>query len=201
MKPVASAEVLPDMNMRDLAGLRAAIGPEDVERLRVDAEQAVEQLAPGSYFWSAASHVLEVALRLAGSYASSDASTQLKEQSDGDVSEELRFRIRLAADLTAAELRLLPFLSTHLSFREIGERLYISRNTVKTEAIAIYRKLGASSRSEAVKHAAELGLIKTSATTGTSDLGRATAVTQEQLTLAVVAFCDIGSSLTSEATA
>ena len=37
-----------------------------------------------------------------------------------------------AATLTAAELRLLPFLTTHLSFQEIGERLYVSRNTVKT---------------------------------------------------------------------
>ena len=201
MKPVASAGVLPDVNLHKLAGLRAAIGPEDVERLRVDAERAIAQLAPGSYFWSAASQVLEVAVRLAGSYASSDASTQLKEQSDGEVSEELRFRMRLAADLTVAELRLLPFLATHLSFREIGERLYISRNTVKTQAIAIYRKLGASSRSEAVKHASELGLIEASAATSPGDPGRTAAVTQEQLTLAVVAFCDLGTSLTREAIA
>jgi LuxR family transcriptional regulator, maltose regulon positive regulatory protein len=61
--------------------------------------------------------------------------------------------------LTAAELRLLPLLTTHLSFREIGERLFVSRNTVKTQAISIYRKLGASSRAEAVDRAAELGLI------------------------------------------
>jgi LuxR family maltose regulon positive regulatory protein len=61
--------------------------------------------------------------------------------------------------LTAAELRLLPLLTTHLSFREIGERLFVSRNTVKTQAISIYRKLGASSRAEAVDRATELGLI------------------------------------------
>jgi LuxR family maltose regulon positive regulatory protein len=64
------------------------------------------------------------------------------------------------AGLTAAELRLLPFLATHLSFREIGETLYVSRNTVKTEAISVYRKLGVSSRSEAVGRAVELGLIE-----------------------------------------
>ena len=39
-----------------------------------------------------------------------------------------------ASSLTAAELRLLPLLPTHLSFREIGERLHISRHTVKTQA-------------------------------------------------------------------
>jgi LuxR family transcriptional regulator, maltose regulon positive regulatory protein len=61
--------------------------------------------------------------------------------------------------LTAAELRLLPLLSTHLSFREIGERLYVSRNTIKTQAISVYRKLGVSSRSEAIARAGELGLV------------------------------------------
>jgi LuxR family maltose regulon positive regulatory protein len=65
-----------------------------------------------------------------------------------------------ASSLTVAELRLLPLLTTHLSFREIGERLHVSRNTVKTQAISTYRKLGASSRSEAVTRAAELGLVE-----------------------------------------
>ena len=64
-----------------------------------------------------------------------------------------------AATLTNAELRLLPYLATHLSFPEIGERLYISRHTVKTEAMSIYRKLGCSSRSEAVDAARELRLL------------------------------------------
>ena len=61
--------------------------------------------------------------------------------------------------LTRAELRLLPLLSTHLSFREIGERLFVSRNTIKTQAISVYRKLGVSSRSDAIARAAELGLV------------------------------------------
>jgi len=63
-----------------------------------------------------------------------------------------------ASSLTAAELRLLPLLSTHLSFREIGERLFVSSNTVKTQAYSAYRKLGVSSRSEAVARMNELGL-------------------------------------------
>src|SRR3954454_11241203 len=61
--------------------------------------------------------------------------------------------------LTRAELRLLPLLSTHLSFREIGERLFVSRNTIKTQAISVYRKLGVSSRSDAIARARELGLV------------------------------------------
>ncbi len=63
-----------------------------------------------------------------------------------------------ASSLTAAELRLLPLLPTHLSFREIGERLYLSTNTVKTQAYSVYRKLGVSSRSEAVTRTRQLGL-------------------------------------------
>jgi LuxR family maltose regulon positive regulatory protein len=65
-----------------------------------------------------------------------------------------------ASTLTAAELRLLPLLTTHLSFREIAERLFVSRNTVKTQAISVYRKLDASSRSEAIARAVELGLVE-----------------------------------------
>jgi LuxR family transcriptional regulator, maltose regulon positive regulatory protein len=64
-----------------------------------------------------------------------------------------------ASTLTPAELRLMPLLSSHLSFREIGDQLFVSRNTVKTQAISIYRKLGVSSRSDAIARAADLGLV------------------------------------------
>jgi DNA-binding CsgD family transcriptional regulator len=182
--------------------LRAAMRPEDVERLRADAELAFEWLAPGSYFRSAALHVLEVAHLLAGNEGSLDATAaQVKERSDGEDPEAIRFRMRLAASLSPAELRLLPLLATHLSFREIGERLYISRSTVKTEAASAYRKLLASSRSEAVEHAAELGLIEATAATGA---GGRPAVTQEQLSqliLAVIALVDDDLVRPSEATA
>ena len=61
--------------------------------------------------------------------------------------------------LTTAELRLLPHLTTYLSMPEIAERLHVSRNTVKTQAISIYRKLGVSSRSEANERIVETGLL------------------------------------------
>lgn len=63
--------------------------------------------------------------------------------------------------LTPAELRLLPYLQTHLSIPEIGARLFVSRNTVSTEVGSIYRKLGVSSRSEAVEWATANGLLGT----------------------------------------
>jgi LuxR family maltose regulon positive regulatory protein len=62
--------------------------------------------------------------------------------------------------LTTAELRLLPLLPTHLNFLEIGQRLYISRHTAKSHAASIYRKLGASSRSQAVQRLQEIGLLE-----------------------------------------
>lgn len=62
--------------------------------------------------------------------------------------------------LTVAELRLLPLLPTHLSFRGIGERLFLSQHTVKTQALSIYRKLAVTSRDQAVTRARELGLLE-----------------------------------------
>jgi LuxR family transcriptional regulator, maltose regulon positive regulatory protein len=64
-----------------------------------------------------------------------------------------------ASALTGAELRLLPLLSTHLSFPEIAAQMFLSRHTIKSEASSIYRKLGASSRSQAVSRSRDLGLL------------------------------------------
>jgi LuxR family transcriptional regulator, maltose regulon positive regulatory protein len=64
-----------------------------------------------------------------------------------------------ALPLTPAELRLLPYLQTHLTADKIAERLYLSSHTVKTEVKAIYRKLGVSSRNDAVQRATAIGLL------------------------------------------
>lgn len=61
--------------------------------------------------------------------------------------------------LTVAELRVLQLLPTYLSFPDIARRLFVSPNTVKTHARAVYRKLDASSRAEAVLQAREAGLL------------------------------------------
>jgi LuxR family transcriptional regulator, maltose regulon positive regulatory protein len=63
------------------------------------------------------------------------------------------------ACLTAAELRVLRYLPTHMSFREIGEHTCVSGNTVKSQANAIYRKLDVSCRSDAVERARGCGLL------------------------------------------
>jgi LuxR family transcriptional regulator, maltose regulon positive regulatory protein len=64
-----------------------------------------------------------------------------------------------APALTPAELRVLQFLPSHRSFRQIGEQLFVSPNTVKTQALAVYRKLDVGSRSDAVARAQELDLL------------------------------------------
>jgi LuxR family maltose regulon positive regulatory protein len=81
--------------------------------------------------------------------------------------EEIRERLQSlrsetpgVAALTSAEWRVLPLLSTHLSFREIGEQLHVSPHTVKSQAMSLYRKLGVSSRSEAIQRARELSLLE-----------------------------------------
>ncbi|MGH3151503.1 MAG: LuxR C-terminal-related transcriptional regulator [Streptosporangiaceae bacterium] len=86
------------------------------------------------------------------------------------VGEARALRTRLATDrapsvlgassLTAAELRILPLLSTHLSFPEIAAELFLSPHTIKSQAMSLYRKLGASSRSQAVARSQELGLLE-----------------------------------------
>jgi LuxR family maltose regulon positive regulatory protein len=64
-----------------------------------------------------------------------------------------------AEDLTAKELVVLRLMATRLSRREIGQRLYVSLNTVKTHQRALYRKLGVEDRNAAVARARELGLL------------------------------------------
>jgi LuxR family maltose regulon positive regulatory protein len=60
---------------------------------------------------------------------------------------------------TGAELAVLRLLPTELTLREIGERLYVSANTVRTHTRALYRKLGVHSRTEAVAKAGALDLL------------------------------------------
>jgi LuxR family transcriptional regulator, maltose regulon positive regulatory protein len=61
--------------------------------------------------------------------------------------------------LTPAELRLLPYLQTHLTADRIAERLFLSSHTVKTQVKSIYRKLDVASRDDAVQKAKAVGLL------------------------------------------
>src|SRR5262245_54418071 len=142
------------------SSLGGLLGRNGIEHMRLDAEAAVAELSYSSPYKRAAVLLLELAELLEGEGESKDDGANAL----GVAVEYARARAaRLGGwpgSLTDAELRLLPMLATHLTFREIGARLYISRNTVKTEAISIYRKLGASSRSEAVNRAIELDLLR-----------------------------------------
>jgi DNA-binding NarL/FixJ family response regulator len=68
--------------------------------------------------------------------------------------------LELVEEPSPAELAVLRCLAAGLSRREIGEQLYISLNTVKTHTRELYRKLGASSRADAVARAQALGLLR-----------------------------------------
>ena len=76
------------------------------------------------------------------------------------LSKERRPSARGASSLTAAELRILPLLATHLSFPQIGAELFLSPNTIKSQAISLYRKLGVANRNQAVTRSRELALLE-----------------------------------------
>jgi LuxR family transcriptional regulator, maltose regulon positive regulatory protein len=70
--------------------------------------------------------------------------------------------------LTERELAVLRLLGGLGSGREIASELYVSHNTVKTQIRSIYRKLGVTTRAEAVALARERGLLSHSPVTGPS---------------------------------
>ncbi len=80
-----------------------------------------------------------------------------------DLRRQLTARPRVAASagdmLTEREMAVLRLLRGSLSLREISQELYVSPNTVKTHAQAIYRKLGVSSRHDAVLRGREAGVL------------------------------------------
>ena len=65
-----------------------------------------------------------------------------------------------------AELAVLQLMVTDLSTREIGERLFLSPNTIRSHRRALYLKLGVHSRAEAIARATELGLLGQSESPG-----------------------------------
>jgi len=76
------------------------------------------------------------------------------------LAKERRSTVPGASALTAADLRVLPLLATHLSFPEIATELFLSPHTIKWQTKSIYRKLGVFSRNQAVMRARELGLLE-----------------------------------------
>jgi LuxR family maltose regulon positive regulatory protein len=64
-----------------------------------------------------------------------------------------------ALTLTPREQTIIDLLPTHLNYGQIGNELFVSVNTVKSNLKSIYRKLGVANRYEAVAVARERGLI------------------------------------------
>ncbi len=88
----------------------------------------------------------------------------------GDISKEVGRELEAAQarargnesfePLSGAERGVLEFLATELSAREIGERLFLSPNTIRTHRRSIYGKLGVHTRSDAIARATALGLLE-----------------------------------------
>ena len=66
----------------------------------------------------------------------------------------------LAEPLTERELQILRLLTDGLSNKDVGERLYLSPDTVKSHLVNVYRKLGVESRAHAVAVAIRRGLVE-----------------------------------------
>jgi LuxR family maltose regulon positive regulatory protein len=93
----------------------------------------------------------------------------LLEQAETARGSRPRRRVQVAAPLTERELAVMRLLPTRLSTREIGRELSVSVSTVRSQVQAIYRKLHASTRDEAVARARELGLLPGSRSTATGE--------------------------------
>jgi LuxR family transcriptional regulator, maltose regulon positive regulatory protein len=100
-----------------------------------------------------------------------DARAILEDNPDAGVFPELlerqerNLRVRrppkgqLDGELTERELAVLRLFLSELTIRQMAQSLYVAPSTVKTQIKSIYRKLGVSSRGEAVEEARARGLI------------------------------------------
>jgi LuxR family transcriptional regulator, maltose regulon positive regulatory protein len=161
------------------AAVRAERGQVDEARLELrHAVALLDEVTDPSPWYGMECRILlaRATLRLNGLTAASEllaaAAPALRRTPDAGVLadwfEEARAEVELALaataevdwSLTSAELRVLRYLPSHLSFRQIAERLFVSPNTVKTHARGIYRKLGVSCRGGAVECARDVGLVE-----------------------------------------
>ncbi|MGH2921246.1 MAG: LuxR C-terminal-related transcriptional regulator, partial [Gaiellaceae bacterium] len=112
---------------------------------------------------SGAGKALREARRIAEQCPVPGALTDMLSAVERDLRIAPRARLRpsrpTADELSDRELDVLKLMPTRLSQREIGASLYVSRNTVKTHTKSIFRKLGVSTREDAVARARELGLL------------------------------------------
>jgi DNA-binding NarL/FixJ family response regulator len=89
-----------------------------------------------------------------------------------DWADQARQHANTDSGLTPKEHEILQLVAQGLSNPEIAERLWLSRETVKTHLSSVYRKLGVSSRTQAAKVAYDLHLIDHQPTLDTPLLAR-----------------------------
>jgi LuxR family maltose regulon positive regulatory protein len=142
--------------------LEEALEPVGIDSMVAQRAFALLLLAPvrrGRGDLVAARALVDEARQLIEQFADPGSLPALLEQTDQALASPPRRRVEAAAPLTERELIVLRLLPTRLSTREIGRELSVSANTVRSQVQAIYRKLQASTRTEAVAHARELGLL------------------------------------------
>jgi LuxR family transcriptional regulator, maltose regulon positive regulatory protein len=107
--------------------------------------------------------LVDQARELVVGFADPGALPALLEQTEQALASPTRRRGEAEAPLSERELIVLRLLPTRLSTREIARELSVSVTTVRSQVQAIYRKLQASTRAEAVANAREVGLLQRSA--------------------------------------
>jgi LuxR family maltose regulon positive regulatory protein len=164
----------------------SAVGEAHARQGRLDEARAAFSHAVQSrrrWFGIGPWYTLDALLRLAGALIDAgdraeaaallaEAGNTLASQAGGARAQQARLEglaHRLTARLPAAkepgeplterERAVLRLLRSTLSLREIGRELFLSANTIKTHTRAIYRKLGATTRAEAVERGYQLGLL------------------------------------------
>lgn len=144
----SSAAAVTASNLPNLLTVRAAVAVARVEGARGHVE-------------SSATRLIELRSTMVEQSASRRIVALLGDAL-ADITDAPPIRPATTADidsLTERELTILGYLAGHLTFPEIADELYISRHTVKTHVARIYRKLGVSRRSAAVRTAREHRLI------------------------------------------
>jgi LuxR family maltose regulon positive regulatory protein len=143
----------------------------DVEGAAADVHRLLEHMVPHPWMALMTHCVLgEVALmrsdKIEAEAHASAAWVLLKRYPDAGVlrqhAEHLRQgveMVRVTQPLTTAEHKVLDLLPTHFTEAQIAEQLFVSRNTVKTHLKSVYRKLGTSSRADAVQRARDIGML------------------------------------------
>lgn len=169
-----SATLLEELERSNLALGRALLGQGELTRAEEHLKRALELFGIDSMvvhrahalvLLASAGHgggdlphartLVDRARALIERFAAPGVLVVLLEQTERELSTAPRRRVEAAASLTERELAVLRLLPTRLSTRE----LHVSVNAIRSQVQAIYRKLQASSRADAITQARQLGLI------------------------------------------